>query len=74
MRILPLSTLDDNRTILQEVMRIRKYLELNPIRNIFYIDTNYINDETSYQVADLYVNSDIGVIPSPDDIIIFKNV
>ena len=73
MRILPVSTIDDTRTILQEVMRIRKYLEENPIRNIFFINTNYAVGTIAYNVSDIYINSGLDVTASADDALVFKN-
>ena len=73
MRILPLSTIDDNRTILQEVLRIRKYLEQNPIRNLFYIKEDYEDDVVSYDVTKVEINSGLDVTIAADDVIIFAN-
>lgn len=72
-RILPLSTIDDNRTILQEVLRLRKYLEENPIRNIFFINENYVVGTVAYNVENIYVNSELDVTASADDCLIFNN-
>ena len=73
MRILPLSMVDDNRTILQEVNRIRNYLEKNPIRNVFYIDENYSDTENSYDSSKIYTNLSLNVEIGVDDILLFKN-
>lgn len=73
MRILPLSTIDDNRTILQEVLRLRKYLEENPIRNIFYIDDEYDSSTLAYDVSKVNTPSELDVTVSADDLLMFNN-
>ena len=72
-RILPLSMIDDNRTILQEIMRVRKYLEENPIRNIFFINADYVVGTIAYNVSDIYINNGLDVTASADDGLVFKN-
>ena len=72
-RILPLSTIDDNRTILQEVLRLRKYLEENPIRNIFYIDTSYDENTVAYDITKVKIISELDVTVAADDLLMFDN-
>lgn len=73
MKILPLSTIDDNRTILQEVLRIRKYLEENPCRNVFNIDVNYDDSEVAYDKTKVFIPVDFDGSVESGDVIIFKN-
>ena len=73
MRILPISTIDDTRTILQVVMRLQKYLEENPIRNIFYITEDYDENAVSYDVTKVKINSGLDVTISADDLLMFDN-
>lgn len=73
MRILPLSTLDDNRTILQEVLRVRKYLEENPCRNVFNIDESYDENTLAYDITKVFIPTDFDGTIEGGDVIIFKN-
>lgn len=73
MRILPVSTIDDTKTILQVVMRLQKYLEDNPIRNVFYIDEEYSDQQVAYDKTKVSVPTQLNVNILADDIIIFKN-
>lgn len=73
MRILPLSTIDDNRTILQLLKRIEKYLCENPIRNIFGIEEDYEEGVVAYDVSKILINSELDVTASADDILMFQN-
>lgn len=72
-RILPVSTIDDPRTILQVVMRLQKYLEENPIRNIFYIDLSYDENTLAYDVTKVKTPTELDVSVAADDLLIFDN-
>ena len=73
MKILPLSTINDNRTILQEVLRIRKYLEENPCRNVFHIDEDYDDGTVAYDKTKVFIPLDFDSSIEGGDVIIFKN-
>ena len=72
-RILPVSTIDDNKTILQEVLFLKEYLEENPIRNIFYIDANYDENTLVYDIDKVKVSTELDVTVAADDLLMFKN-
>lgn len=72
-RILPVSTIDDTRTILQVVMRLQKYLEENPIRNLFYIDLSYDENTLAYDVTKVKTSTELDVSVAADDLLIFDN-
>lgn len=64
------SSLDSNKTLLQEFHSIEKYLHDNPIYKVYAIDTDYVTGTSQYDVAD--IDGDASGL-SQGDVIVFTN-
>lgn len=65
------SQLTENKTLLEEFLRIRDYLEANPLYKVYYAGTNYVTDVLNYamSVVTLKEGEKLGV----GDVVLFSN-
>lgn len=65
------SQLTENKTLLEEFLRIRDYLEANPLYKVYYAGTNYVAGVSSYamNVVTLKEGEKLGV----GDVVLFAN-
>lgn len=65
------SQLTENKTLLEEFLRIRDYLEANPLYKVYYAGTNYVAGVSSYamNVVTLKEGEKLGV----GDVVLFSN-
>ncbi len=65
------SQLTENKTLLEEFLRIRDYLEANPLYKVYYAGTNYVTGVLSYamNVVTLKEGEKLGV----GDVVLFAN-
>lgn len=65
------SQLTDNNTLLEEFLRIRDYLEANPLYKVYYAGTNYVAGVLSYAMS--YVTLKEGEKLGVGDVVLFSN-
>lgn len=65
-----ISPLDSNKTILEQLEDIKKYLTENPQYQVFYYNGNYINTTNTYEVTNLVLNAST---INKGDIVLFAN-
>ena len=65
------SQLTENKTLLEEFLHIRDYLEANPLYKVYYAGTNYVADVLNYamNVVTLKEGEKLGV----GDVVLFAN-
>lgn len=65
------SQLTENKTLLEEFLRIRDYLEANPLYKVYYAGTNYVAGVLSYAMS--YVTLKEGEKLGVGDVVLFSN-
>lgn len=65
-----ISPLDSNKTILEQLEDIKKYLTENPQYQVFYYNGNYINTTNTYEVSNIVLNART---INKGDIVLFAN-
>lgn len=65
------SQLTENKTLLEEFLRIRDYLESNPLYKVYYAGTNYVAGVLSYAMS--YVTLKEGEKLGVGDVVLFSN-
>lgn len=65
-----ISSLDSNKTILEQLEDIKKYLTENPQYQVFYYNGNYVNTTNTYEVTNLVLNART---INKGDIVLFAN-
>lgn len=65
------SQLTDNNTLLEEFLRIRDYLEANPLYKVYYAGTNYVAGVLSYAMSSITLKE--GEKLGVGDVVLFSN-
>ena len=65
------SQLTDNKTLLEEFLRIRDYLEANPLYKVYYAGTNYVAGVLSYAMSTITLKE--GEKLGVGDVVLFSN-
>ena len=65
------SQLTENKTLLEEFLRIRDYLEANPLYKVYYAGTNYVDGVLSYAMVTITLKE--GEKLGVGDVVLFSN-
>ena len=65
------SQLTENKTLLEEFLRIRDYLEANPLYKVYYAGTNYVAGVLSYAMTTITLKE--GEKLGVGDVVLFSN-
>ena len=65
------SQLTENKTLLEEFLRIRDYLEANPLYKVYYAGTNYVAGVLTYAMATITLKE--GEKLGVGDVVLFSN-
>lgn len=65
------SQLTENKTLLEEFLRIRDYLEANPLYKVYYAGTNYVAGVLTYAMATITLKE--GEKLGVGDVVLFAN-
>ena len=65
------SQLTENKTLLEEFLRIRDYLEANPLYKVYYAGTNYVADVLTYAMTTITLKE--GEKLGVGDVVLFSN-